>query len=79
MLTVEVNMSKGISKRTLEVFNLIRDVITSTSCAPTYDEIGIALSLTKSDAHYHVQILKEAGLLNSKYYSPRSIELRNDF
>lgn len=71
--------ANGISGRTLEVFNLIRQVITTTNCPPTYEEIGNALGLTKSDAFYHVSILKEFGLLNSKYYSPRSLEIKNDF
>lgn len=70
--------ANGISARTIEVFNLIKQVIITTGCPPTYEEIGDALGLTKSDAFYHVGILKEFGLLNSKYYSPRSLEI-NDF
>lgn len=62
---------------TIKIFNLIRDTILTTDCPPTYEEIGGALGVTKSDAYYHVQILKEKGLLNSKYYTPRSIELRD--
>lgn len=69
--------ANGISARTIEVFNLIRQVIITTNYPPTYEEIGNALGLSRSDAFYHVGILKEFGLLNSKYYGPRSLELKD--
>lgn len=59
----------------LQVLDFVRDRITRSGFAPTYEEIARAMGITKGRAHAHVQALIAVGRLQHRPNKVRGIAL----
>jgi repressor LexA len=59
-----------------EILTLLTRYITDHGYPPTFEEIRQSLGLSsKSHVGYHIAALEEAGLVERKRYSPRSLHV----
>jgi repressor LexA len=64
----------NLRQRTIKVYNFIVTYYKEHDYPPTHREVAQALGISKSNAHYHISILKNLGYIWYPRNSSRAIE-----